>query len=327
MSKLFNYSSKAVITALIFGCAPFNLSIAATTPGLTPITTAVVAPIDSSGEIAAIAKRLIDSELPAFDSKMLAVKTPADWTDGLFFDKITSVVGDNSFSVISKLFVSHRVADDKRVVRFDASRGQIRYENHARAWTMDQGPKHKRNADTVIPYVRDVMISLGLPREEFGDVKFNTQMMRLGEQIEDPKNFGDEYEMYRIVSLNRKINGYPVLNSRMLASVNNDGLIQRLKVTWPPFKMNQKLVLRSRDAVLDQAVNAVLQDDPTHITDSSDVKIFANLAYANKFENADDANDEKTEPGFRPVAIISIVASPTPYQVIIPLAEEASSAR
>ena len=332
MNTLFSLSGKTITTAMIIGLVPLSSAFAANTiVPLAPLLTTnnlvpAVVRVDPADEIKIYARRVLESAIPQFDERMLEAKGAEDWTKGLDFDRLTNAVGDGSVKLTDKLMQSKRASDETRALKLDPEKGVLRYENHARAWDFKQGPKLTKfeTPERAAPIVSKALEALGLPKAEFGDAKLTTQMLRLSEKVQDPTNFGVDYEQYHLISLNRKINGFPVLNSRILASVNNDGLIQRLNVAWAPFKLNPNLKLRSRAEVLDQALEEVLQDDPLHVAEDSNVKITAQLAYANKGINVNDGKDEtNTGPNsFRPVVVVSVLALPTPYQVIVPLAEE-----
>jgi hypothetical protein len=165
--------------------------------------------------------------------------------------------------------------------------------------------------------------------------------------------------MYRLVTVNRQIGNLPVLGSRARVAIAGSGGIQRLRVNWPPFTMPRGLRLRQYDAVAKEVVKRIMQQDPASLVGvtGSDLTKFvsAKLAYAPQemtkpYRNrppgkdtekkvdetgpadADDkkqdspvqfGSDRKVYPPIRyvPVVLVTVAAHPTPYQIVVPLAE------
>ena len=104
------------------------------------------------------------------------------------------------------------------------------------------------------------------------------------------------------------MNGIPVDRSGLRAAINHKGEIQRLKLEWRPFRLPEESRLAEREAVIKQAAEAILREDP-----SKDLRLSARLAYA---PQADD-----DEVYHLPVVLIDVEDGATPVRVAVPVVE------
>ena len=169
------------------------------------------------------------------------------------------------------------------------------------------------------------------------------------------------FEMYRLVTVNRRIRDLPVLG-RERGSLCREGGIQRLRVNWPPFTMRKGLRLRQSDVVAKELVSLIMKQDPVSLVGlrGSDLTKFvsATLAYAPQemtrpyrhkpagkdTEKSLDESSPAPQPDsddvkkdrpvqfasaskpvspvvYLPVLLVTVATSPTPYQIVMPVAE------
>jgi hypothetical protein len=80
-------------------------------------------------------------------------------------------------------------------------------------------------------------------------------------------------------------------------------------VSWPSFALAARLRLRSRQLVVDDAVQQILNQQPGPGT-----RLRASLVYAPQ-------EDDKKALRFVPSTLIAVDSPPTPYLVVVPVAE------
>jgi hypothetical protein len=200
--------------------------------------------------------------------------------------------------------------------------------------------------------VRDAVAALGLPAAELGAVRVDTQVALGGPTGAQPT---EEHELYRVVTAVRQVNGLPVHGSRVRAAVTRAGTIQRIGVAWPTFVLPRELKLRTREAVVRQVVDTVVQKGASP---AGKRLLTAHLAYAperhtqpanppittSEDDNPRDAGDDRDETAgddadakdarypsrkrhlretvrYIPVVVVSVLAGETPYQLTVPVAQ------
>jgi hypothetical protein len=151
-------------------------------------------------------------------------------------------------------------------------------------------------------------LQLGLP---IGELEASGAGLRVdtlagrGHDATNPAPGGDEsLELERWLTIDRVVNGLPVVESQVRGVVSNSGEIARLSARWPRFQLRPGLSLRSRQSVLDEIAD--------HLWDAefgAAIAVRAELAY------------DRVGDLFLPVAVISFDDPQSGEELIVPLAE------
>jgi len=297
----------------------------------------------------------VEKALPKWDKDVLSVPNGPKWSARVQFDGVLKAVGDPPLKAAPPKN-TRRVVDGERVVRVIPEQGVVRYVNNALNWNPDKSEKLLEK-EAALRTADKTLELLGLPRPELDKPRVDTQGARDTSNTSpaDSRTF----EMYRLVTVRRQIKDLPVLGSRARVAVAGSGGIQRLRVNWPPFSMGKGLRLRQRDAVAKDVVARIMQQDPVSLVGvpGSDLTKFisAKLAYAPQEmtrpyrrqpagkdnekpvdeSGAPDADDNRNERPVQfqsaakvaspvlyvPVLLVTVAASPTPYELVVPVAE------
>lgn len=250
---------------------------------------------------------LIDQALPKWTEQLLTVPDGQDWTATLDFRRVAAAMGDDLFKLNELPPGITDVADKERSIRLMPQEGKVRYLNRSRAWDSAKGLAKAIEERRAVEVVEKAMNTLGMPLEEAADARVNTQIAA-GAPAGSEK-IRDQYEMARIVAFPRKIANVPVYNSRVMAAVGNEGIIERFQAVWPTFRLKKELALLDRGSVIKQIAEQIARQNP-----DADVKVQAYLAYA-------PASPDDEETQFVPSVIVSVYAKPTPYQLVVPVAQ------
>lgn len=250
----------------------------------------------------------VEKALPQWDERVLRAQERNNWAAGLDYEYLFRAMNDTPVAFERVPPDAVRYSDGTKAVRLEAKKGKLRYVNQTRAWSFE------RLRDTkAVPPERAraaAMETLGrvkLPADEFGEAQINTQIAA-GAPVGE-RQTRDRFEMYRVVEIPRQINELPVYGSHARVVVANDESIHRLQIAWPAFRLAPSLSLKERRAVIEETVQQILRQGPT-----GDAEIRAQLAYA-----AQDQEDDAVR--FVPAVIVSVLAPPTPYQLVVPVAE------
>jgi hypothetical protein len=250
---------------------------------------------------------LIDQALPKWNEDLLTVPDGQDWTATLDFGRVAAAMGDDLFKLNELPPGITEVADKERSIRLTPQEGKVRYLNRSRAWNPAKGLAKAIEERRAVEVVEKAMGTLGMPLEEAADARVNTQMAAGAPA--GAEKIRDQYEMARIVAFPRKIANIPIYSSRVMAAVGNEGIIERFQATWPTFRLKKELTLLERPSVIKQITEQIARQDP-----NADVKVQAYLAYA-------PASPDDEETQFVPSVIVSVYAKPTPYQLVVPVAQ------
>jgi hypothetical protein len=293
--------------------------------------------------------------LPKWDASVLSARDGAKWSAKVGFAEVLKAVGDAPLKAPAPKD-TRRVVDAERVLRVFPEQGTVRYVNRSLIWNSEQAGKLV-DGEVALRTAGNALAGLGLPGTELGKQRVDTQGGRDASNTSPADS--RTYEMYRLVTVNRQIGNLPVLGSRARVAIAGSGGIQRLRVNWPPFAMPRGLRLRQYDAVAKEVVKRIMQQDPVSLVGvaGSDLTKFvsARLAYAPQDmakpyrskppgkdtekpvdeagpPDADDnkkdspvqfQSDRKAYPAvfYLPVVLVTVAAHPTPYQIVVPLAE------
>jgi len=299
----------------------------------------------------------VQKALPKWDESILSATDGKPWSARIRPDAVLKAVNASPLKTPA-VTNARRIVDGERVLRVIPELGEVRYVNNSLNWSPDRREKLVDNG-TALQIVNKAFDGLGMPRPEFDKPRVDTQAGH-DASTTSPADSAT-FEMYRLVTVNRRIRDLPVLGSRARVAIAGSGSIQRLRVKWPPFTMRAGLRLRPRDVVAREIVSLIMQQDPISLVGvrGSDLTKFvsARLAYApqemtrtyrrtpadqdtEKQLNESsapqlDSDDIKKDrpvqfmslskpvspPVYVPVLLVTVAASPTPYQIVIPLAE------
>lgn len=291
---------------------------------------------------------LVESSLPAWDRSVLDAKDGEDWSAKLSFDSVLKALGEKPLRAQPDAR-ERRVADGTRVLRLTKEQGKVRFVERARTWDPKQTAQKPVAAKDAAKLTSGVLANLGVPRAELLEASVDLQL-GLDEALKSSKD-SKLSTLYSVVSIGRSVNKIEVYGSRARAAVTNAGALQRLRLTWPTFRLAKDLTVRDRKAVVKQTVEAIVRQQATAIPGARLVD--ARLAYVpetatlpyvprkaaeetpgNSQDNVRDADDDVSKLGpetfkfaraetvqYVPAVVVSVAASPTPYELLIPVAE------
>jgi hypothetical protein len=297
----------------------------------------------------------VQKALPKWDKEILSPSAGPKWSARVGFGEVLKAAGDTELKTPAPKN-ARRVVDGERVLRVIPEHGVVRYVNRSLTWSPEKESKLVDN-DIALRTASNALSTLGLPQSEMAKPRVDTQGGR------DASNTSPDdsrtYEMYRLVTANRRVSDLPVLGSRARVAVAGSGGIQRMRVKWPPFNMPRGLRLRPQETVAKEIVAQIMKQDPVSLAGvpESDLTKFvsAKLAYAPQemtrpdrrkpggkdtekaLDEKDpldaDADDKATDRPVQftgagkapvvyiPVVLVTVAASPTPYQLVVALTE------
>jgi hypothetical protein len=291
---------------------------------------------------------LVERTLPAWDKSVLEVKDGEDWSAKLDFDVVLKALGEKGLRT-QPAADARRVADGTRVLRVTKEQGKVRFVERSRAWNPAQAAQKPVDPQAAAKLTSSLLANLGVPRAELLGASVDVQL-GLDEDLRR-RTDSKLHSMYSLVSIGRSVNKLEVYGSRARAAVTNVGALQRLRLTWPTFRLAKELTLRERKAVVKQAVETIVRQQASVVAGSKLVS--ARLAYVpetstlpyiprkaadekpgNSQENVRDADDDVSKLGpetfklaraetvqYVPAVVVTVAASPTPYELLIPVAE------
>jgi hypothetical protein len=262
----------------------------------------------SQGPAERAVRATLEKVIPRWDESVLRVADKPDWSEKVTFDRVFQAMKDTPVKVERIPETAERIQDEGRSLRLDGRAGKVRYISRTRAWSFERDAKKPAiAAERALAAAQEALRSLEVPSDELEKPDVATQMA--GGAPVGAREIQDRYEMYQIVTVKRRINQLPVYGSEARVAVNSGGEIQRALVKWPAFRLSPGLSLRQRSSVVEEAVRQILRQSPR-----ADLKITAYLAYAPR-------DDDDRMVRYVPAVIVSVYAPPTPYQVVIDVAE------
>jgi hypothetical protein len=254
-------------------------------------------------------RRMVEQALPDWGSEVL--DAPADdnrWAEEITFDKILAALGDKDPLPPGLPEGALQVREAERAIRLDPAQGKFRYANRKRSWNFDRDfQKPAFDPAKAEQQVLAVARLLSAPLAQLTEARVDTQM-GAGATAGAPRA-ADTFEMYRLVLLSRQVGDLSVVGSDLRAVLAHDGQVQRMRVSWPSFSLARELQLRERSEVVSEAVQRILDQDPRR-----DTRVRARLVYTPQ-------EDERKVLHFLPAVQIAVLSLPTPYFVVVPLAE------
>jgi hypothetical protein len=299
----------------------------------------------------------VQKALPKWDKSILSPANGERWSARIQADAVLKAVNGSPLKAPAAKN-ARRIVDGERVLRVTPQLGTVRYVNNSLNWSPDRTEKLVDN-ETALEIANKALDGLGMPRPEFGKPRVDTQGGRDASNTSPADS--TTFEMYRLVTVNRRIRDLPVLGSRARIAIAGSGGIQRLRVNWPPFTLRKGLRLRQPDVVVREVVSLIMKQDPVSLVGlpDSDLTKFvsATLAYAPQEmtrpyrqkpadKDTEKPLDESSAPQpdsddarkdspvqfasagkpvspvvYLPVLLVTVAASPTPYQIVMPVAE------
>ncbi len=245
---------------------------------------------------------LIDQTLPYWDSSILEARSGENPVNHLSFNDLAVALENQPFKEEPPKGAT-QIDDGNRALKLDPAKGKVRYVSRTHSWNFRTCSKALAVSESEAHEIASNSLrKLGLPYNEMQKPIVRTQMA--GGAKAGANELQDLYEMYRLVYIQRQINGLPVYGDNIKMAVSNEGHIQRLGINWSKFSINQQTELRSREEVLLQAAEEIMVQDP-----DSTLEIKAQLAYASPSRRND----------FKPVVLLSVNSLPTPYQLVVEL--------
>ena len=217
-----------------------------------------VPPIDRTFSIEDYKAKVLES-LPTADGSVLEVSPGPAWFGVANPGRISTALGDSTPEMIiaDGPRTEARSTDGNTFIKIDAERQRFRYANLARQFDWETSPHEAWSESAALSMVLSFASALTLPIAE-SDPSDHLVETVVGEDYEDGVATGgpfSRHEAERIVSIPRRINGLPVLESYVRAAVSNTGEIARVMGEWPQFELHSGLVLRPRDDVAADITN------------------------------------------------------------------------
>ncbi|HPM23441.1 MAG TPA: DUF6345 domain-containing protein [Phycisphaerae bacterium] len=217
--------------------------------------------------------------LPAFDSSILSPAPGPDWLPSALPGRIATALGDTTPEdiVADGWLIEARDTADTKVIKIDTDRGRVRYINRTRLFNWDSDPHTAWPETASLGLVLGFMNQLSIPTAE-ADLAATRVETVAGSDFENDDPSGTPFsthEAERMVTIPRSINGLPVLDEQVRAAVSNYGQISRLLAIWPQFQLRPGLMLRPRQAVIDELAARIYEAEF-----GADIDVGIDLAYA-----------------------------------------------
>lgn len=259
-----------------------------------------------TAEIQKLIRTRLEAVLPAWDKRLLLTyETPKPWEDNLQYGLLNKLLGETPFEWEGRLQPppeADRLTDAAKSMRIRRADGDFRYHSRKRVFTPDLKGKAVPPPDNVARQVQGILGGLEFPLAEAGRPDVQVQETALGD---DEGKVTERFPIYAFFLLERKIEGVPVEGSTVRAAVNARGEVQRLKISWPHFKVRPGTGLRTRERVLEEAFQKVAAQDPTE-----KLELVSRLVYT------------RTAKGdYLPAVQVDVSDGETPYRLTIPVAE------
>lgn len=204
-----------------------------------------------------------DTVLPTWTTSILTTAPGPDWMSGLSVAQIAIAAGETP-SGFPLMFANGPLTEARNstgtaVIKTDTDRGRVRYANASRVFSATHPTVGWDTTDS-LDMVLDFAAQLSMPSTEYMDAAGGCMDCQVdtvvGQEFDGADLTGtpfSSYEAERMVTIKRRINGLPVFESVVRASVSNVGNVSRAMIKWPQFRLlnSGALTLRSRNTVLD----------------------------------------------------------------------------
>jgi hypothetical protein len=255
---------------------------------------------------------LLRRAMPSWDQRVLTPPESQAWAPQVTPQRIAETLEDRELAdSLGRAPDNSRVfRSASAVLRFSPERGELRYVNASRAVDFLSDIGRLPAAEEAQQLALRALASLGLPRAQFLEPKVATQMAgggRAGSQTMEVRE-----EVYRLVTVQRRLGDLTVLDSEARVAVNPRGQIHRLRINWPQFTLAPKVRLAEPSAVLDRATQVLLN----HGT-SARAQIRGTLAYVPK--------DPRDPMVVVPAVVFAVADPPTPFMIAVPVVDPAEN--
>ena len=251
-------------------------------------------------------KALIEKALPQYDESLLKPYSGRDPISALSFSRLANALQDKIGLEAPEEVTD--IDDGIRALSIDTEKSKIGYVNRDRSWNFDKDANTRAiPADQAQKQVLSILNDLGFDSREMAK-PFITKQMAAGAKAGEDKP-SKTMEVYRYVIVPRSLNGLPVSQSDVRVAINNYGEVQRISAEWPQLTLREGQRLRDREEVINDLLLEVSEQDPTEA-----IHFIGNIQYAQQIDG-----DQ-----IGPVLVLNVNDYPTPYQVAVPLAEQAT---
>lgn len=283
-----------------------TLSTTALSTATAPADDDTVKTAPPSAELQKSIRERMAAALPKWDGTVLTpYETASPWEDNLDFTYLEKLLDETPFAWEGKSIPppsADRLSDDSKAMRIRRADGDFRYHSRARVFTADLKGKAAPSPDLVSRRIGTLLSGLRFPLNEAGSPDVKVQEVALSDESGE---VAERFPAYSYFLMERKIEGLPVEGSTVRAAVNLRGEVQRLKIAWPHFRIRPGAQMRSREWVLEEAVQKVFAQDPT-----DKLELASRLVYA-----------ESEKGDFLPAVQVDVSDGETPYRLTIPVAQ------
>ncbi len=251
---------------------------------------------------------LVRRATPAWDQRVLDLPQTRPWAEQLKPQRIAEILEDRGLAeLVERAPDGARVfRTEESVLRFHPERGELRYVNNARAVDANGDVGQLPAGEEAQQRTLRILETLGLTRDQFHAPAVTTQMAGGGPA--GARDMEVRQEVYRLVTVQRRLGDVPMFASGVRAAVNPRGQMQRLRVAWSQVTLPGKVRLVDAQLVLDQAVRTILEGDV-----SARAEVRGALAYV--------PVDERDPSVVVPAVIYTVLSPPTPFMVSVPVVE------
>jgi hypothetical protein len=251
---------------------------------------------------------LLRAATPSWNERVLQIPDSRNWASELSAERVAEALEDRDLAtMIRRAPRVHLYRTRGSVLRFDPEHGELRYVNHGRAVDFRSQIGRLPSEEEARQLALRVLTALGLPREQFRDVRAATQVAGGGSS--ESQQMEVRSEIYRLVTIDRQLGELPVFVSSARVAVNPFGQIHRLRISWPPLSLEARMRIAETTSVLDRAVQVLLDQDV-----SANAEVRGRLGYVPR---------EDRDTTIVPAVLYTVLDPPTPVIFSVPIAEPA----
>jgi hypothetical protein len=222
-------------------------------------------------------RKQLEAVISEVDPSMFKARAGKDWMRDLTVDKVTYAVNDSMTQARVEKTLSGKIKirneEKTKVVKLDYARGWVRYINKDRAFKWTEQPQESIPMDEAHGIAAMSLKSLGLPTSEWGSLRVDT-IMGQHFDIAKSKKSSPPFERERLVTLERRVNGYLVFEEYARLAVSNKGEVARLLTVWPRFQLRPDLKPKPKQQTIDETAKYLYET-----RDGQSLEIGAELAY------------------------------------------------
>jgi hypothetical protein len=200
-------------------------------------------------------QKQLDTVISEVDPAMFKVPVGKDWMHDLTIHKVAYSMNDSMTQAISEKTLSGKIKiwneERTKVVKLDYNRGWVRYINKERGFKWSEQPQESIPRDEAYRIAVKSLKSLGLPTSEWGTMRVDTIM---GQHFDFSKSTkpSPPFDRERLITLERRVNGYSVFEEYARLAVSNKGEVARLLTVWPRFQLRPDLKPKPKKQMIDE---------------------------------------------------------------------------